>query len=160
MDRVSVGDAERDENVKRLDFKPTEAVELGETIEAAVRALAKEAQREGQAKGRETRWNGGSSPKPATRTPRDESRRTTAQAAAAAGMDRRTYEKAKSVVASGDQRLIAEMDRTGKVNGVHKRLVVEQKAGGAREKTGSRRLRADDRTLNLSPRGVVSSPCR
>jgi N6-adenosine-specific RNA methylase IME4 len=37
-------------------------------------------------------------------------------------MDRRTADKAREVIASGDSALIAEMDRTGKVNGVYKKM--------------------------------------
>jgi N6-adenosine-specific RNA methylase IME4 len=119
--------AEADENICRLDFSPTEAVAMGAAIEEAVRPLKRAAQ---EAAGKEQGYHGkeggrgrkkplgGSSPK-GFREPR-----TDDIAAAAVGVDRRTYEKAKAVVASGDKALISEMDRTRKVSGVHRKLVV------------------------------------
>ncbi len=59
---------------------------------------------------------------------RDESARLTSRAAKVVGMSRPSYEKAKAVVASKDKKLIDDMNRTGRVNGVYKRLVVARKA--------------------------------
>ena len=57
---------------------------------------------------------GGTSPKGF----RARASRTADVAAAAVGMDRRTYEKTQAVIASGNKKLIATMDRTGKARGV------------------------------------------
>lgn len=119
--------AERDENTCRKDFLPTEAVSIGESIAAAFKPVAEKAKREhgGTAPGKKSLR--GNSPK-CSKPKVDEKSRTTAVAATAVGMDRRTYEKAKEVIKSGDKTLIAEMDRTGKVSGAHKKLKVKKQA--------------------------------
>jgi N6-adenosine-specific RNA methylase IME4/ParB-like chromosome segregation protein Spo0J len=125
-------EAERDENTARKAYTPEEAVHLGLRIEEVAKTLTKEAQRAGgKEQGGDKRsahaknnQGGGNSPKPK----RDDSKRTTGQAALAVGLDRRTYEKAKVVVATGDRQLIAEMNRTGKVDGAYRKHVVQQKA--------------------------------
>lgn len=123
-------EAERDENTCREAYTPEEAVHLGGRIETVVKKLAKAAQaasqsKAGKASGESRRGN-------ATKTLRnvaaEESRATHGQAAIAVGMSRPTYERAKAVVDSGDRKLIDEMNRTGKVNGAHKKLVVAQKS--------------------------------
>ncbi len=91
---------------------------MGAAVEAAYRPTADEKRESGgkaggvkAGKGRPDR-DRGTSPKPK----QDESTRTTSVAAAAVGMDRRTYEKAKEVVASKDAKLMAEMNKSGKVS--------------------------------------------
>jgi N6-adenosine-specific RNA methylase IME4 len=127
-------EAERDENTCREPYTPEEAVHLGGRIETVAAKLAREAQQagksaDGQAGGRGKKKNlTGISRKDCRDTKAEEARTTKGQAAAAVGMDRRTYEKAKAVVNSGDRDLIDEMNRTGKVNGAHKKLVVAQKS--------------------------------
>jgi len=103
---------------------------VGEAIEKAYRPVAELAQAAGRKKGGPKGGRG--KKKPSGELPRKvsgESSRTTAVAAAAVGVDRRTYEKAKEVVASGDKEAIEEMRKTGKVNGAHKKL--KRKEGGA-----------------------------
>ena len=108
---------------------------VGAAIETAYRPKAVKAQEEGRKKGGKTAGkgrpkdsSGGTSPQA-----KDESARTTAVAAAAVGMDRRTYEKAKEVVKSKDVGLIAGMDKSGKVTGAHKRLKVQEQAATIRK---------------------------
>jgi len=127
-------EAERDENTCRKDFLRTEAIAVADAIAEAYKPKAEEAAQEGRkagaSKGGKTAGRGrpiasrGSSPK----GKQDESARTTAVAAKAVGMDRRTYEKGKAVVASGDKVLMAEMDRTGKVSGAYKKLKTKEAA--------------------------------
>lgn len=94
--------AERDENTCRKDFTPSEAVAIGMVLEELERPKAKE--RQGRAS-----------------QPRSEkiSERTKGNTrdivGAAVGMSGATYERARAVVKSGDESVIAEMDRTGKV---------------------------------------------
>jgi predicted transcriptional regulator len=90
------GVAEKDKNVFREPFKPSEMVALGKTIEEFHRPIAEAAKAEGKKEGGKNRHSsGGNSPK--AKQPRDESKRTSSVAAAACGVARRTYEKAKVV---------------------------------------------------------------
>jgi hypothetical protein len=108
---------------RRKAFTPSEMVELGRPIEALEKPKAKERQREGREKGGKEGGRGrpkpnssrGNSPEPnqpATNNqpatpladppppkpkPNGEAGRTAAAAAEAAGVDRRTYEKARAV---------------------------------------------------------------
>jgi ParB family chromosome partitioning protein len=117
--------AEKDENVCREPFRPSEMVALGRVIEEFQRPIAEAAKAEGGSKGGKAK-PGGTSPK--LEKSRDESKRTSSVAAAACGVDRRTYEKAKAVTQAaadapktfGD--LVEMMDRTGKVNRAYSEL--------------------------------------
>jgi ParB family chromosome partitioning protein len=117
--------AERDENVCREPFKPSEMVALGKTIEEFQRPIAEAAKAEGGSKGGKAK-HGGTSPNLAK--PRDESRRTSSVAAAACGVDRRTYEKAKAVSDAAAEapdkfgHLVEQMDRSGKVSKAYSEL--------------------------------------
>ncbi len=139
-------EAERDENTCRKSYVPSEAVEIGERIEALAVKLAKAAQKAagGDKKSEAAKSLGGNSPKRFEPQKRDESKRTTSQAAAAVGVDRRTYEKAKAVVeaAKADPKrhgdLTTTMDKTGKVSQAYqelkrreKRVELEAKAAAA-----------------------------
>ena len=65
-------------------------------------------------------------------------------------MSRPSYEKAKAVVASKDSKLIDDMNRTGRVAGVHKRLVVANKA---------KAIKAEPKPLPKGPfRVIVCDP--
>lgn len=77
-------------------------VTLGRVIEQFQRPIAEAAKAAGggDKKSNSARSGGGSSPKRSK--PRDESKRTSSVAAAACGVDRRTYEKAKSVAQAVD----------------------------------------------------------
>jgi ParB family chromosome partitioning protein len=119
--------AERDENVCREPFKPSEMVAVGKVIEEFQRPIAEAAKAEGVKEGGNNRHSsGGNSPK--AKPPRDESKRTSSVAAAACGVDRRTYEKAKAVDKAAKSEpekfghLVEEMDRTGKVSKAYSEL--------------------------------------
>lgn len=122
--------AERDENTERKAPNPSEAVSIGEAIAKAYKPVAEKAQKKAGGRGKE----GGRGKKktlPVTcgkgkRQARE--RETSAQAAKAAGMSQRTYEKAKAVKDSGNAELVAEMDQTGKVDKAHKKLQQSTKA--------------------------------
>jgi N6-adenosine-specific RNA methylase IME4/ParB-like chromosome segregation protein Spo0J len=127
--------AECDENTCRLPFSPTEAVAIGAEIEAAFKPVAEAAKKEHGKTAPGKQSLRGNSPKCS------ESARTTAVAAKAVGMDRRTYEKAKAVVASAESEpekgkaLAEEMDRTGKVNGAFKKMTTARAAEEIRNET-------------------------
>lgn len=120
--------AEKDENVCREPFKPSEMVALGRVIEEFQRPIAEAAKAAGggDKKSKAAKSDGGSSPKRSK--PRDESKRTSSVAAAACGVDRRTYEKAKAVTQAAAESpkkfgpLVEQMDRTGKVNKAYSEL--------------------------------------
>jgi hypothetical protein len=119
--------AERDENVCREPFRPSEMVALGRVIEEFQRPIAEAAHAAGvKDGGRPPKNSGGSSPR--VSKPRDESKRTSSVAAAACGVDRRTYEKAKAVAEAAAESpnqfgdLVDLMDRTGKVNKAYSEL--------------------------------------
>lgn len=117
--------AERDENVCREPFKPSEMVAVGKKIEEFQRPIAEAAKAEGGGRGGKAKDRGNS---PILEKPQDESKRTSSVAAAACGVDRRTYEKAKAVdeaARSEPERyghLVDEMDRTGKVSRAYSEL--------------------------------------
>lgn len=105
--------AERDENTERLEYTPSESVALAKAIEPQLKAEAKERQREG---GRRKGKLRGTSPKQGSKG------KVKDLAAKPTGLSRRTLRKAEEVVKSGRPDLIEDMDRTGKVDAVHKKL--------------------------------------
>lgn len=115
--------AERDENVCREPFRPSEMVALGRVIEEFQRPIAEAAEKKSPGRPKKGRGNAPTFPKP-----QDDSKRTSSVAAAACNVDRRTYEKAKAVTQAaakspeqfGD--LVELMDRTGKVNKAYSEL--------------------------------------
>jgi len=109
---------------------------MGARIEAIERPRAQERQSEGRRQGGEKTGRGRPDRTPETlRQPIEHVAEVTEVAAKSVGMSRPTYERAKAIVESQDEKLIADMNRTGKVNGVHKRLVVQQKAAAIRRET-------------------------
>ena len=147
--------AEKDENVCREPFKPSEWSALGKVIEEFQRPIAEAAKAAGggDKKSKEAKSDGGSSPKRSKS--RDESKRTASTAAAACGVDRRTYEKAKAVTQAASDApkkfgpLVEMMDRTGKVNKAYSEL---RKATKQEERQAARRkiekatgVKADER---------------
>jgi N6-adenosine-specific RNA methylase IME4 len=127
-------EAERDENTCRENLTPEEAVELGKQFRPVLKPLVDAAQKEAGKRG--TEGGRGRKKTPSTTCTKgiqDNSKRLAAQEAAAVGMASVTYQKAQAVVKSKDRKLIDEMNRTGKVNGVYKRLVVGQKAENIRK---------------------------
>lgn len=111
--------AECHENTERKAFTPEEAVLMGSKIEALEEPVAKDKQR--QSPGRPKK---GRASCPTLKTEQDDSGRTTAKAAVVVGMARRTYEKAKFIVEEGTSEDIEEMNRTGHVAGVFKKVKI------------------------------------
>jgi N6-adenosine-specific RNA methylase IME4 len=121
--------AERDENTCRKDFTPSEMVALGQALEEWQREAARRRQATaGPKAGRGQKLTGsGKLPEPVKGDTRD-------KVGAAVGMSGKTYERAKAVVEAAAaepekyERLREDMDRTGKVNGVYRRLERLQQA--------------------------------
>jgi N6-adenosine-specific RNA methylase IME4 len=133
--------AERDENICRKDFTISEKLSLGEALEALERKDAKQRQ------GARTDIRVGTSGEVPHKS---KPQRAADNVASAVGMDRRTYEKAKAVKESGDEKLVAEMNRTGKVNGAFKKMKVRQQAA---------ELKAEPMPLPEGPfRVIVADP--
>lgn len=121
LDAIILG--ERDENIERMDFAPSEKVAIAEAVEARERKEAKK--RQG------TRTDLQPSPKfGESKHERETSRRT----AKTVGLSGPTYERAKAVVeaAKADPDnyyyLVEDMDRTRRVNGVFKKLQVAKQS--------------------------------
>jgi hypothetical protein len=120
-DAVGLLKAERDENICRKNFTPSEAVALGKALEELERPKAKARQAQaGPAQGAGKKASGsGKFPEPLRGQVRD-------RVAEAVGMSGRTYVKAKTVVAAAEQEpqkygpAAAEMDRTGNVDRAYK----------------------------------------
>lgn len=111
--------AEQHENTCRLDFTPSEAVEIGRLIEPLEREAAKERQKiAGQNYG-----NG----KVASENFTQAKSRTLDKVAAVTGLSRPTYSKAVKVVEAAEKQpdlfyIVTEMDETGKVDRAMKEL--------------------------------------
>lgn len=119
--------AEKDENVCREPFKPSEMGALGKKIEEFQKPIAEAAKAEGVKKGGRPRKNSGQT-LPKVKQPRDELKRTSAVAAAACGISREQYRKIVEVVKAAKaepkkySHLVEQMDRTGKVNKAYSEL--------------------------------------
>ena len=130
-DAVHLLKAERDENTCREPFSVTEAVAIGTVIGDMYRPIAESRQKAstskaGKASAAKRKGNAGKT-LPHVETKRDETTRTTAQAAESVGMSRPTFEKAESIIQAAEkepekyQPLVDEMNKTGKVDGVAKK---------------------------------------
>lgn len=113
------------ENFHRKDFTPSEAV----AIKRALEPVEKEAARERQ--GTRTDQHSGKLPEGRKGEARE-------KVAAFTGFGARTLDKAEAIVKAAEAeperfgKLAADMDRTGRVDGPYKRLVVAQKAENIR----------------------------
>src|SRR5271166_2094153 len=108
------------ENSQRKDFLPTEIDAIRRALEPIEREAAKERMREG-GKG----WK--------VSTPSSTPSKTRDRLGAFAGVSGRTVEKIAAIVEAAEgnpkfQKLVEEMDRTGRVNGAFKRLKVAKQA--------------------------------
>jgi N6-adenosine-specific RNA methylase IME4 len=133
-DIVEARKAERDEDVERKDLTPEEAVAMADSLLPFEKQAADVRRRDGNSRG------GSSSAKPKRKTVTEklsttvDGKRAKAKATEAAGMSRPTYEKAKAVMeaakAEPDQfrPLVDEMNRTGRVAGVHRKLKTKPQA--------------------------------
>ncbi len=115
--------AEIDENTCRKELTPSEAVALGGEIEKIAVKQAKQRQKEaggGDTRSAKAKKNQGRTNKPTLKKPQDESKRAEAAAAAAVGLSRATYRKAKVVEKSKNREAIKKMNATGKVDPAYK----------------------------------------
>ena len=107
--------AERDENICRKDFGLDELHTMGKKLEPY---LKKEAQKR---QGTRTDKHSGKLPESSKSDSRD-------QIGSAIGISGRQWEKLNEIMESGDEKLIEDAVRTGRVNGVHKRLKIKEAA--------------------------------
>jgi N6-adenosine-specific RNA methylase IME4 len=120
LDLDDVERGEFAENASRKDFTPSELVDIGEAIERRERERARIRQAHGGPRS-------GNLPERTKGDARDKT-------ATLLGVSGRTYEKAKAVVEAAHAeperfgKLQADMDRTGRVNGVYRRLRIEKQA--------------------------------
>lgn len=115
--------AERDENTCRKDFAPSEAVAVGKSLEELEKPKAEERAEQGRRAGGHARHG-----RSVQSLPQAKAGKTRAKVAAAVGMSHTTYEKAKAVVKAAEEEpekfapLLADMDRTGKVDKAYRRV--------------------------------------
>ena len=109
------------ENAVRKDFSLSEAVAIKRALEPLEKAAAKERQ-------------GTRTDKHPGKLPISSKGRAADKAAKATGMARRTLEKAEAIVAAAEAeperfgKLLEDMDRTGRANGVYRRLKIAKQA--------------------------------
>lgn len=122
---------EFDENAVRADFLPSEYAAIKRALAAEERRQARERQRVGGELKAEASGN----------LPLAAKGRAGDKIANAAGVGRRTLEKADAVVVAAERdpdrfgMLVEEMDRTGRVDGVYRKLVIAEKAEAIRNET-------------------------
>jgi ParB family chromosome partitioning protein len=120
--------AEKDENVCREPFKPSEMVALGKTIEDFQRPIAEAAKAAGGGDKKSKAAKSAGKTFTNRSKKRDNSTRTASVAAAACGVSHMTFCKAADVcdAAAADPNkfghLVEQMDRTGKVNRAYSEL--------------------------------------
>ena len=106
------------ENIHRKDFTLSEAVAIKRALEPLEKAAAKERMREGARVGKVSTPSG----------------KTRDKIAAVTGMSGRTLEKAEAIVDAAEAepakfgKLLADMDRTGRANGVFRQLKIAKQA--------------------------------
>jgi ParB/RepB/Spo0J family partition protein len=130
---VNIVAGERDENVWRQDFTLSEMVDIARSVEEHIRQDA-------EAHSRANLKRGPVQPEVES-FHLGEAGKVRDRLAAGLGISGRTLEKAVAVVEAAEAepekfgRLVEEMDRTGKVNGVHKRKVTIEKAAEIRRES-------------------------
>jgi N6-adenosine-specific RNA methylase IME4/ParB-like chromosome segregation protein Spo0J len=118
VDLEAIVRGEQAENVHRKAFTPSETVAIHDAVLDIEKRQAKERMSEGGKVGKISTPSGKARDKAAT----------------GLGMSGRTIEKAREIVEAAEAapdrygKLLDDMDRTGRVNGPHKRLVVARKA--------------------------------
>ncbi len=120
------------ENVIRKDFSPSEIVAIAKTLEVMEREASKARQRATQFSGKKPGgkpvFGGGNFPPPLGKG------KTRDKVAAHVGISGRTLERAVQVVEAAELEpgkftaFVEEMDRTGRVNGVYKKLLALQQS--------------------------------
>jgi N6-adenosine-specific RNA methylase IME4 len=117
------------ENAVRTDFLPSEYVAIKRALADEERRQARERQRVGGQLKAEASGN----------LPQASKGRAGDKIAKAAGVSRRTLEKADAVVVAAERDpdrfapLVEEMDLTGRIDGVHRKLIVAEKAQAIRK---------------------------
>jgi N6-adenosine-specific RNA methylase IME4/ParB-like chromosome segregation protein Spo0J len=117
----SIARAEDAENTIRKDFTLSEAVAIKRALEPIEREAAKQRQ-------------GSRTDKHPGKLPTSSKGRAADKAAQATGMARRTLEKAEAIVNAAEaepakfRKLLDDMDRTGRLNGVYRRLKIAKQA--------------------------------
>jgi DNA modification methylase len=144
--------AQCDENTCRKDFAVSEAVALGKRLEPVEQKAAKERELAGRTPDGQAGGRGRKKPSAKLAEGLGETRE---KVAAAVGMKRSTYEKAKAVVESGDKKLIDEMDATGKVDRAYKALRGAEKLD--EEQANARKIKPGKRWKMTAAQDVV--PC-
>jgi len=119
-DALPLLQAERDENTCRKDFLPEEAVALADAIAPIEERAARERQ-------------GTRTDKHSDKLSESQKAESRQRVASAVGMSHATLTKAREVVRAAESKpelrpLVDEMNRTGKVAGVHKKLTVMRQA--------------------------------
>jgi N6-adenosine-specific RNA methylase IME4 len=128
IDLKEVVRGEYAENAYHKPFTLSEAVAIKRALEPLEKAAAKERQREGGRAGGKASGN----------LPQASFGRAADKAAKATGMARRTLEKAEAVVDAAEAEpekfgpLLEQMDRTGRANGVYRRLKIARQAEAIR----------------------------
>jgi N6-adenosine-specific RNA methylase IME4 len=128
-DAVQALTAERDENTCRAPLRPSEMVSLGEELG---RLLARRAEQRRRRAGVANLPNASGGKLPPLGA--GERGKTRDQVGRAVGVSGRSYEKARALVAAARAdpgkygRLLADMDRTGRVDGVYRRVRALQEA--------------------------------
>jgi ParB-like chromosome segregation protein Spo0J len=136
------------ENEYRKSFLPSENVAIKRELEQLEKAAAKERQREG----------GRAGGKASGKLPTGSKGRAADMAAKRTGMARRTLEKAEAVVAAAEAEpdkygpLVEQMDRTGKVDGAHRRLLEARGEMEARGDVSKLETRTDTQGRNQPSR--------
>jgi len=126
---------EADENAVRKSFTPSEAVEIGGTLEPILRKRAQDRQREG----------GRSGGKASGKLPEASKGETRELIARAVGLSASSFEKVRKAVQAGEENpekswpIIEEMDRTGNVDGAFRAI----KRMRQEEEGRARQLRSD-----------------
>jgi N6-adenosine-specific RNA methylase IME4 len=124
VDLDAVVRGEYAENAERKDFTLSESVAIKRALEPIEREAAKERQREG----------GRSGGKGSGKLPEASKGNAADKVAKATGLARRTLEKAEAIVDAAEAepekfgKLLADMDRTGRANGVYRRLKIIKQA--------------------------------
>jgi N6-adenosine-specific RNA methylase IME4 len=129
VDIDSIVAGEYDANAQRKDFNPAEAVAIKRALEPLLKKQAKDRQREhgGTTPGRKAESAGAGG-------------RAADHVARIVGKDRKTIAKAEAIVVAAEaapndqriQKLVDDMNRTGRVNGPHKRLQIMQQTAAIR----------------------------
>jgi hypothetical protein len=145
LNEVIVG--EFAENSCRKDFSPSELVAIGRAMQELEREKARLRQVE----------LGKSHGSPSGKFPEGSNGQTRDKVAAALGISGRTYEKAAQIVQAADKEperfghLVEEMDRTGKVDGAYRKLLMTKEDerllgpdGPAEEVAGAADANAED----------------